>query len=742
MPTYEELRKKLLESSVAPENTAFPSQTPLKKEEGKGVVPWLLENLARPGHASMAGLDELLPGKPSKRRGTRIENAYEAVKETWNEPEEERAKHGTEQILKDRGVDFPGISVAGFIGDAVLDPLNLVAPLKITKTLGRGVRAAEKAIPALEAAKLGAARGLVRPMLSATAGMRPEVAEATRLIQAAHRTAPERTIERLFAAKIPSLNTTQLERLTENQLKSKIGELRDVEKAEDIRKWIQRQTSEKLLDRTAPSEIVKLEDVKGLDRLLQKNPDLKGIPVLRDFAENLVPRVGAIGDDNKAVDLYKRALSNWKKQVTVLNPRFHVNNALGNAWQIMAQDAGSMLTNSPAHAFNTISKGMAWQGTPQLYAKGIGKYSQKEIADALKRYGVDTGLAQHINYSPDDIKRVIDSVKAIHAPTKNPLKMASRGINKLGDFNEKGAKIGVVIKELEKGKTLDQALIAAKDALFDYQELTPGMRKLRDVGVPFLTFASKNLPLQIQNAINKPASLAMIQRGVEQGREGAKESGTFVPDNERYLSSVNNADFQTGQKGPNGESVLMRNVLPIGDLNILGALRGGVQGKAARDLIADKLGPIPQIIMDSLQKGRSNIPEAGPFGKTPTNAGAEVLLSSKFGGEKELGQRLGLERFKNKKNKNAVEYRLPWLANELMNLTIPLMNSAGRAGLAYSEPELATDPLALHSWLGSPMTALKPESRKANKKSNARQKNLLKNETKRLKKALFDDEEL
>lgn len=783
MPTHKDIRELFAKSSLEgptgeTPRTAVKNTNTLLPEwlqpdwEGKGVLPWLGETVAKPHHALMAGLDAVLPGGKVPKVGSPFDRLGRAMMETYAAPADKRAEHHTEQLLADRGIDFPGRSGVSFISDMALDPLNVVAPLKVTKNLGRASRALQRTFPALEAKKLQVLRDFVRPHFSATAGMRPEVAEATRLAQAAHRTAPERTVEKLFQQKLgiedpAGVDLTALDRLTNTQLKQRIGKLQHRETWEEIDKWLARQDKEKLLEKTHASEIVKLGDVKGLSRELDVTPELLASnpaeaarrqayaqkDVLRDFAENLKPQKGR-QQSTKAGDAYRNLMQWWKKQVTVHNPRFLMNNSVGNMGQIMAASDGSLLTNNPWTASNTIRKGGVWQAEKAAGkfdpAQKVGEYTQQEIADALKRYGVDTGLAQHITYDPDNIEKVVESVRKAHEPflnSKNPLKLYSKGMTAANDFSEKSAKIGVVLEALEKGKTLPEALIDAKRTLFDYQELTPALKNVRDMGVPFLTFAAKNLPLQLRNVVDKPAQLATIQRWVESGDREAKAAGTFVPDNERYASSVNNMDPLTGKKGPNGESVYRRNVFPLGDINLLGLLREGQQGEEALKLLLDKAGPLPQIALDlaKARDSKNRVPATGLMGSVPVNAGLEVALSTQLGGvlDKEVGQYLGLNRYESKKDKSALEYRMPWLGKTAVNTVLPITNTLGRAGLAYSEPDLATDPYAWKSWLGyDPQAIIKPASRAANKKSNTRQKSGLVQEKKRQRKAIFDEGEL
>ena len=72
---------------------------------------------------------------------------------------------------------------------------------------------------------------------------------------------------------------------------------------------------------------------------------------------------------------------------------------------------------------------------------------------------------------------------------------------------EAWGKTAKVIDEMEShGKTPEQAILAAQDALFDYSLVGPSVRYLRNavIGIPFLTFQYKVLPVLVKTAIEHP----------------------------------------------------------------------------------------------------------------------------------------------------------------------------------------------------------------------------------------------
>ena len=88
-----------------------------------------------------------------------------------------------------------------------------------------------------------------------------------------------------------------------------------------------------------------------------------------------------------------------------------------------------------------------------------------------------------------------------------------------------------VMDKLQKGEPLTDAVLSAKRYLIDYTDLTPFEKAYMRRLVPFWTFASRNLPLQIESLLTKPgkaSKLAIYQQFIQRDENGGLNS-SFVP---------------------------------------------------------------------------------------------------------------------------------------------------------------------------------------------------------------------
>ena len=90
--------------------------------------------------------------------------------------------------------------------------------------------------------------------------------------------------------------------------------------------------------------------------------------------------------------------------------------------------------------------------------------------------------------------------------------LAMKIVNMTGDwyqFMEAVGKTAKILDELEKGASEKDAAMAAHSSLFDYSLVNPNVRYLRNapIGVPFLTFLYKAVPMMADNFIKHPTRL-------------------------------------------------------------------------------------------------------------------------------------------------------------------------------------------------------------------------------------------
>jgi hypothetical protein len=114
----------------------------------------------------------------------------------------------------------------------------------------------------------------------------------------------------------------------------------------------------------------------------------------------------------------------------------------------------------------------------------------------------------------------------------NPVTRASRAA---GEWVEGPVRLALALNTIKAGGTAQDALARVTRIHFDYSQLSNFDRKMKQL-VPFWTFMSRNLPLQLQQMWLKPKSYAHYQslvRNLDQGQEGDivplswQETGAF-----------------------------------------------------------------------------------------------------------------------------------------------------------------------------------------------------------------------
>ncbi len=264
---------------------------------------------------------------------------------------------------------------------------------------------------------------------------------------------------------------------------------------------------------------------------------------------------------------FRSGLGVWKGYATAVNPSFHVRNAVSNAYNMWL---GGMRPYKlvPAH----VEAALWMHGQ----TKAVGKFSAEAIDAAIKDYGI-TGLG-HSAFG--DIAGMVEDVGAIG---KTGLWNATKSVNPLSKQNllqRAGREVGTEIESTSRvalfldyvrkhpkdPDALENAAMHVKEFLFDYNELTEFERKLRDYGVPFYTWARKNLPLQLEQLAAQPQKFAHIGKMKRSIEELAPD---LIPERERPQYLQETQAIQTPWTTDTGNKVFYNLDLPLTDLNMM-----------------------------------------------------------------------------------------------------------------------------------------------------------------------------
>lgn len=233
-------------------------------------------------------------------------------------------------------------------------------------------------------------------------------------------------------------------------------------------------------------------------------PDLKGLKFEPDIAEKIDKYYQSIKpEDVKLIfKAYDSALNWWKGQALIA-PSYHIRNMVGNMWN-----------NFLAGVSNPVSyvrAGMlqAGKGNDIRIAGKTGK----EIVELAEKRGV---LGQ--GWFSADIPRMIESgIKSTWKEGINPLSQQNYAFktNKaIGSAFENNARLAHFIDKLEKGSSVDDAVMSVKKYLFDYQDLTDFEKTWLKRVMPFYTWTRKNVPLQLEHLITQPGKYAGVEKVV------------------------------------------------------------------------------------------------------------------------------------------------------------------------------------------------------------------------------------
>lgn len=235
-------------------------------------------------------------------------------------------------------------------------------------------------------------------------------------------------------------------------------------------------------------------------------------------------------------DIHSKALRTWKMFKTTLSPVAHTNNFVSNAFM------GYLMGHNPISDFREGLHGIRLRNLELKERKleRAGKYEEardiiskmtndpyyvyfKEMRDArmsdssLWANELKTeDLLEELRHLDDtsastDISRMRKFVESGYRLIDDTW---SRTTKFAGDWYEKGDlvyKMGAFVNARKQGKTPDEAVKYAYEAYFDYSNLSPVARGLRDSGlVPFISYLYNALPALGKSVVERPERVAAV----------------------------------------------------------------------------------------------------------------------------------------------------------------------------------------------------------------------------------------
>lgn len=316
-----------------------------------------------------------------------------------------------------------------------------------------------------------------------------------------------------------------------------------------------------------------------------------------------------------------RAYNYWintpfKATATVARPGFALTNLKGNIWN--AAIGGANPLDVGAHGVAGWVRSITGGGEPRI-AEQIGSLTPDVLNEFARRHGIiGAGVGQLQDVArPEGIQAVEKMLQGIPVGRESWLDKVP-GLNKyMGAMEhasgslEDASKMTVFMDYVRRNpdkltdtqRLLEDAALHTKRYLFDYSEVTPREQALRSTLVPFLTFAKKSLPLQVEAAVTKPqmiSGLAHFQRGGENAvPEAERIPEQFIPE---WLKAYGGTQIPWNKLhealpevfGETQGATFINPYLPIGDLDPL------LAPDRLLDELGGRLGPVPKAAIEAM----------------------------------------------------------------------------------------------------------------------------------------------
>ncbi len=258
----------------------------------------------------------------------------------------------------------------------------------------------------------------------------------------------------------------------------------------------------------------------------------------------------------------------WKMGATVMNPGYYVRNLAGEMQNAYLAESVPRLAKNAAVAKRALKEVKKREEATRNGEKYIpGKYGklidQAEGVGAIRsgQYARELGDLMKSGKGTTDLDASEGLIKQAGRKRTGSLRRVGRARDNMEDvFRLASFKGG-----LDRGLDAERALERSSKNHFDYGDLTPVERGVLRRVMPFYTFSSRNIPLQVRSLVQNPGKYAQYQKiREEMGKAFGFEEGweKNLPESEQRA-----APLPVKWKGKQFTISLGSSGLPLTDLN-------------------------------------------------------------------------------------------------------------------------------------------------------------------------------
>lgn len=241
---------------------------------------------------------------------------------------------------------------------------------------------------------------------------------------------------------------------------------------------------------------------------------------------NVMSRSQEIAGRSALLNFYDNFLMLKYKQLnTVIQPAFHVQNALGNAYLTFLGTSASALKPSNIKAAHNILSGSSPERVITLGGK---EYKYRELLEYAKQMGVIDESFTRFDLAKGNNSEVVDNILTNSALKKfrnittpfsknttiwqklnsvNPLSrqdLLTQVGDVIGSNIETTQRMNLFLASLDEGMGMREAVKNVNDYMFDYSDLTNFEKTVLKRIIPFYTYMRKNIPMELKKLFTEP----------------------------------------------------------------------------------------------------------------------------------------------------------------------------------------------------------------------------------------------